>query len=78
MVMTKSGGFLAEIADYVVAKRAGVTDGYGQGSAAPKKMTTLEAPVLLGCSEACYFWAGICYGDYDKRALLHGAGGGIM
>ncbi|MEB0223505.1 hypothetical protein RHM58_19065 [Pseudomonas sp. 10S4] len=41
-----------KIADYVVAKRVGVSDGYGQGSAVPKKLTMLEAPVLLGFSAA--------------------------
>jgi hypothetical protein len=50
VVITKSGRFLEKIADYVVAKRTSVTDGYGQGSAVPKKLTMLEAPVSLGFS----------------------------
>ncbi|MBZ9781042.1 hypothetical protein K9857_05700 [Pseudomonas sp. REP124] len=50
--MTKSGGFLLKIVDYVVAKTTGVTDGYGQGCAVPKKLTMLKGPVLLGFSVA--------------------------
>jgi hypothetical protein len=50
--MTKSSGFLVKITDYVVAKRTRVTDGYGQGSDVSKKLTMLEAPVLLGFSES--------------------------
>jgi hypothetical protein len=50
VVKTKSSGFLVDFADYVVAKRAAVSDGYGQGGAVPKKLTMLEAAVLLGFS----------------------------
>jgi hypothetical protein len=53
--MTKSGGFFLKIADYVVAKTTSVTDGYGQGSAVPKKLTMLKAPVLLGFRAARFF-----------------------
>jgi hypothetical protein len=52
VVKTKSGGFLLKFSDYVVAKRAGVTDGYGQGSATSKKLTALKAAYLLGSSAA--------------------------
>jgi hypothetical protein len=52
VVMTKSSGFLGKTTDYVVAKRTCVTDGYGQGGDISKKLTMLEAPVLLGWSGA--------------------------
>jgi hypothetical protein len=52
VVKTKTGCFLQFFRDYVVPKRVGVTDGYGQGSAVSKKLTALEATVLLGFSEA--------------------------
>jgi hypothetical protein len=78
VVKTKSAVFLGKMTGYVVAKRTGVTDGYGQGSAVCKKMTALEAACLLGCSEAYFFLTEFCYGWYDKRALLQEALGGIM
>jgi hypothetical protein len=53
--MTKSGGFSPEMTDYVVAKRTGVTDGYGQGSAVSKNLTRLQPAVLLGLSVALFF-----------------------
>jgi hypothetical protein len=52
VVKTKSRRFLVKSGEYVVAKTTSVTDGYGQGCAVPKKLTMLEAPVLLGFSEA--------------------------
>jgi hypothetical protein len=78
VVKTKSAVFLGKMTGYVVAKRTGVTDGYGQGSPVSKKMTALEGPCLLGCSAAYFFWTDFCYGSYDKRALLREALGGIM
>jgi hypothetical protein len=52
VVKTIFGRFLLKISDYVVAKPTSVTDGYGQGSAASKKLTSLEGPVLLGSRAA--------------------------
>ena len=52
MVKTKKPGFLLKKPGYVVVKRMGVTEGYGYGDAASKKLTVLKAPVLLGFSAA--------------------------
>jgi hypothetical protein len=52
VVKTKFAGFLLKIAEYVVAKPTGVSEGYGQGGGISKKLTTLQAPVLLGFSGA--------------------------
>jgi hypothetical protein len=55
VVKTKNLGFLPEKANYVVVKRKGVTEGYGQRSDTSKKLTLLKAPVLLGFSAVQIF-----------------------
>jgi hypothetical protein len=55
VVKTKNRGFLPEKTDYVVVKRKGVTEGYGQGSDTSKKLTLLKATALLGFSAAQVF-----------------------
>jgi hypothetical protein len=52
VVKTISAAFLLIFADYVVAKPTSVTEGYGQGGVVSKKLTALEAPVLLGFGSA--------------------------
>jgi hypothetical protein len=55
VVKTKYRGFLTEKTNYVVVKRQGVTEGYGQGGNISKKLTLLKAPVSLGFSAAQIF-----------------------
>jgi hypothetical protein len=78
VVKTKNAGFLMKNTDYVVAKQASVTEGYGQDSDVFKKLTPLEGPVLLGFGGTVFFLSEICYGSHDRRALLRGSLGGIM
>ena len=78
MVKTKNAGFLMKNTDYVVAKQASVTEGYGQDSDVFKKLTPLEGPVLLGFSGVDIFPGENCYCLHDKRALLREGLGGIM
>jgi hypothetical protein len=52
VVKTKNACFLPKIIEYVVGKPTSVTEGYAQRGAARKKLTVLQAPVLLGLREA--------------------------